>query len=278
MKTPAKVNFYLEVLGKRADSYHNIKTVFLPVKALYDDIKIEKVSFKGIQIECGDPLIPKGEDNICWRAAAKFANAARIEPSWKISIKKRIPVAAGLGGGSSDGAAVLKILDKLIPGKVEIEKLAPSLGADVAYFLNPVPAFAEGIGEKIKVLKLKRKIPVVIVNPLFPVSSAWAYSHLKKTRNSNTVENMIQALEEGDIAKIAKSMRNDLAPALYDKFPLLEILRNSLMDSGALNVEISGSGSSLFGISETIEIADKITKKLSRKYPTELKIFSMLVG
>jgi 4-diphosphocytidyl-2-C-methyl-D-erythritol kinase len=272
VKALSKVNLYLEIVGKRADSYHEIKTVFIPLCEPCDEIKIETVP-GGIQILSDTPDLPQDERNICWRAAAKFAKAAGIKPSWRISIEKKIPLSAGLGGGSSDAAVVLKILDNLFPGKANIGEIACSLGADVPYFLNPIPAFAEGAGEIIRPVKLDVSIPLVVVNPLFPVSSAWAYSKYEKRENHINHESMLSAIRGGDIAKIAACVRNDLAPALYEKFPLLGILRNSLIEFGALNAEISGSGSSLFAIAksydDTVEIADNMRKK----YKDSLKIF-----
>jgi 4-diphosphocytidyl-2-C-methyl-D-erythritol kinase len=272
VKALSKVNLYLEITGKRADSYHEIKTVFIPLREPCDEIKIETVS-DGIQILSDTPDLPRDERNICWRAAAKFAKEAGIKPSWRISIEKKIPLSAGLGGGSSDAAVVLKILDNLFPGKANIGEIASSLGADVPYFLNPIPAFAEGVGEIISPIKLNVPIPLVVINPLFPVSSAWAYSKYEKRENRINHESMLSAIRSGDIAKIADCVRNDLAPALYEKFPLLGILRNSLIEFGALNAEISGSGSSLFAIAksydDTVEIADNMRKK----YRDSLKIF-----
>ncbi len=248
MKAVSKINLFLEVVGKRADGYHEIRTVFHPLGAPSDDVVVGLRDGRGIAIESESPDIPLGEANICWRAAAKFAEEAGVEPCWTIRLKKGIPVAAGLGGGSSDAAAVLSILGAMHPGRCEIRGIAERLGADVAFFLDPVPSVGEGVGEKLRPLGVFPQIPILVVNPLFPVSSAWAYSHFKGPQSSRRVEDMAAAMVDGDIAKIAACLRNDLAPALYHKFPILEMLRNSIVDAGALGAEISGSGSSLFGI------------------------------
>jgi 4-diphosphocytidyl-2-C-methyl-D-erythritol kinase len=280
MRAPSKINLFLEVIGKRPDGYHEIKTIFLPLDEPFDDISIVQSS-NGIKIESDDPMLPVDEHNICWRAAAKFAEAADISPSWKISIQKRIPVAAGLGGGSSDAATVLKILDELYPGRCEIRKIAVSIGADVSYFLKPIPALGEGIGERLTALKLRTKIPLLLVNPLFPVSSAWAYANYPRYKsgeqNEISIASARQALLEGDLAKIAKSLRNDLAPALYYKFPLCEILRTSMKESGAMGAQISGSGSTLFGIFENNEKLVRASKKMKEKYADAVKIFECII-
>ncbi|HOK04883.1 MAG TPA: 4-(cytidine 5'-diphospho)-2-C-methyl-D-erythritol kinase [Victivallales bacterium] len=270
MRAIAKINLFLEIKNKRNDGYHEIKTVFYPLFDLYDDIEIESYDFLTIETDHSD--LPINQNNICWKAAQYFASEAAIEPRWKIKIKKRIPISAGLGGGSSDAAIVLKILDNLYPGRCEIRKIAKSLGADVNYFLNPVISLGEGIGENLSNLNINLKIPLLIVNPLFPVSSAWAYKNYF-SNSSVSLDSFLNTLKSGDIANIAKNIRNDLAPALYKKFPFLEMIKESLFQTSALGVEISGSGSSLFAIYKSRDDLIRAKQKIESLYENSVLCF-----
>jgi len=276
MLAPCKINIFLEIVGKRDDGYHEIRTIFMPLDAPFDEIMLDKAE-KGIKIECDDENLPIDDKNICWRAAKKFADACGIDASWKISIKKRIPVAAGLGGGSSDAATVLKILDQLYPGRCDIRKIAVSLGADVSYFLNPVPSLGAGIGECLSPLKSNPRLPVLIINPVFPVSSAWSYQNFKRSATPIKIGSMLKAIENGDLAQISESLRNDLAPALYFKFPLLGMIRESILKLGALNAEISGSGPTLFAIFPDDKYLEQVSIDLKKKYPI-IRIFNGING
>lgn len=260
MKAISKINLFLEILAKRPDGYHEIKTVFYPIDFIFDDIEIEE-SEPGIAIETDSKQIPSNTENLCWKAAAKFAETSGIKPRWKIKIKKRIPVSAGLGGGSSDAATALKILSERYPNTCEIRKIASQLGADVNFFIEPTLSLGEGVGEKLLKLNYPIKLPLLIVNPLFPISSAWAYKNYFPV-SKISFEEFDEALKSGVIAKIAKLIRNDLSPAIYEKFPILEIIRQHLFDCGALAAEISGSGSSIFAIfadkKQTVAAKEKI--------------------
>ncbi len=273
MKAVSKINLFLEVLGKRADGYHEIRTLFYPLDNPCDHVEVELCGKAGISIVSDSSLVPTGEANICWRAAAKFAEEAGVEPCWTIKLKKGIPVAAGLGGGSSDAAAVLAILDAMHPERCEIRRIAERLGADVAFFLDPVPSVGEGVGEKLRPLGVFPQIPILVVNPLFPVSSSWAYKNWQGAENASKMDEMVDALASGDIAKIAGNLRNDLAPALWEKFPLLSMLRKSMLANGALNAAVSGSGPTIFGIfPERKNLADAASA-LQEEYGVALKVF-----
>lgn len=275
MKAISKINLFLEILGKRHDGYHEIKTVFYPIDFIFDDIEIEE-SEPGIIIESDSQEIPSASDNLCWKAAAKFAEASGLKPRWKIKIKKRIPVSAGLGGGSSDAATVLKILSKLYPNTCEIRKIASELGADINFFIEPTLSLGEGVGEKLSKLNYPLKLPLLIVNPLFPITSAWAYKNYFSV-SKISFEDFNEALKNGQPAKIAKLIRNDLAPAIYEKFPILEIIRQHLFDCGSLGAEISGSGSSIFAIfadeKQTLAAKEKINNIFnSQKNPAKIAV------
>ena len=267
---PGKINLFLRITRRRTDGYHDIETIFMPLRKPYDEIVVTDLnsSSKSPVITSSNNSIPLNESNLCYKAAVEFAKVAGIAPSWNIDIQKDIPVAAGLGGGSSDAAAVLmKLKEKYT--KVDSEKIfkiACSLGADVPFFLNPVPSFASGRGEIIQILKNIPEIQLVIVNPLFPVSAAWAYSnHIPDNRDSSS-ERVINALQENNIDKLAEVFRNDLQIAIFRKFPIMSVLQKALLDFGAEFAEMSGSGPTLFAVCKTQSEAANIAREMKARY------------
>lgn len=298
IKSPSKTNLFLRVIRKRSDGYHEIETIFLPLRNPSDTITLTDSKDGKLNVTCSVPEL-SGSDNLCHKAATAFAKSARIRPSWKIHIRKNIPIAAGLGGGSSDAAAVLKLLKKKYPqmiSETEIITLASKIGADVPFFLNPVPSLATGIGEKLKPLGVKCEIPLVIVFPKFPVSAKWAYEvgwfrRNRRLKTDDSVnrpylgaiskvksEDMISAIQENDLKRIASLLRNDLAPALWQKFPILSILREALSEAGALGVEISGSGSSLFAIAKSAKSSEEIVKAMNKRFKNSILCLASLTG
>ncbi len=295
--SPSKINIYLRVIRKRIDGYHEIETIFLPLENPSDTVTITDSEDGRLSVTCSDPSL-SGPENLCHKAATAFAESAKIRPSWKIHIRKNIPVAAGLGGGSSDAASVLKLLWRKYPeiiSDTEIMNLASKIGADVSFFLNPVPSLATGIGEKLKPFEFKCEIPVVVVFPKFPVSAKWAYQVGRFRRNRlfstdgsesrphlnsiNKVKSndIISAIQKNDLHKISSLLRNDLAPSLWKKFPLLYILRDSLSESGALGVQVSGSGSSLFAIAESEKSAEKIAGAMGKRFKDRISCHATVI-
>jgi len=293
----AKINIFLKVTGKRDDGYNKIETIFLPLENLYDEISVKinnsnkrpqynhtkcksDTQYKnkeksllapttcGIKILSNTTSIPLNEDNICHKAAIQFAKIANITPSWDIMIEKNIPISAGLGGGSSDAGTLLMILSEMYPQvkKKEIFNIACKLGADVPFFLNPTPSLAHGIGEILEPLKNIKPLHLVIVNPLFPVSAKWGYNNFIPYENNIKVQDMIKTLQENDLILINKLFTNDLEQAVFNKFPIMNILKNDLIDFGALSACMSGSGPTLFAIASDKAKASKILNDLNTKY------------
>ncbi|OGV31726.1 MAG: 4-(cytidine 5'-diphospho)-2-C-methyl-D-erythritol kinase [Lentisphaerae bacterium GWF2_45_14] len=275
-KAPSKINLFLEVKGKRADGYHDIETVFMPLASPSDTIRISDAS-SGIVITSNDDSIPFDEKNLCWKAASKYAEAALINPAWSIHIEKNIPVAAGLGGGSSDAASVLLLLNgeyKLLSDE-RLAALALSIGADVPFFLNPQPSRACGVGEKIEPLGfVAPDIPLLILAPGFPVSAAWAYKNrLDSPRpGAEQIDKIITALKNRNWKELGDLIYNDLAPALHNKFPLLLMIKDKALESGACGAEISGSGPTLFAIYENNEALSSAREFLGGYFGPSLKI------
>ena len=231
MKVPGKVNLYLKVTGKRPDGYHELSTLFLPLSAPADEVTLE-AGPPGIEL--ASDFRAEG-DNLMLRAARRYAERAGLEPAWRLTLVKNIPVAAGLGGGSADAAAVLRLLNDRYRAldPASLAALAAELGADVPFFLDPVAAMASGIGDRLSPLGSAPPLPLVLVNPRFPVSARWAYRALDPARigrdETGRPERLVEAVKRGDPAAVAAELFNDLAPALYRKFPLLRELRDFLL-------------------------------------------------
>lgn len=273
-----KINLYLKVDGKRPDGYHEIETLFWPLEKPKDKIIVEDLpTGQGIVLESSDKSIPCDSRNLCWKAAELYSKEAGISPGWKICLEKNIPVAAGLGGGSGNAAVVLEALNrkhKMLSDK-KLSELALKIGADVPFFLNPVPSIAKGVGEKLVPLSCAEiELPLLIASPMFPVSAAWAYRNLDVSGvRPESPEKLIEALQNKDLRKTASLIFNDLAAALYNKFPILQMMKKSLLDSGSIGAEISGSGPTMFGIYEDFSKLDSAKKLLAEEYGSSLKIF-----
>ena len=251
----AKVNLGLEVLGTRADGYHELRTVFQTID-LHDRLTL-RARPKGIAIECDHPAVPRDETNLAWRAADSLRRHADIKKGVLIRIEKRIPVAGGLGGGSSNAAAVLMSLNHLWRvglGPDELHRLARRLGADVPYFLLGGTALGLARGDEVYPLHRQVKAQIVLVDPGLPVSTAAVFSRLDASltprENSYTIFRFVSRDLEG--AQAFRHLSNDLEQAALEVAPDLARsvgrIRGSLVREGALLASLSGSGSSFFGV------------------------------
>lgn len=249
-----KINLRLKVTGRRADGLHDLSScfVYLPYPG---DILSVAGGEDGIRLEVpGYPELAN-EKNLVWKAAERYAASAGISPQWSIVLEKKVPLAAGLGGGSADAAGVLRLLNRHYEAFDEniLADMALTLGADCPFFLYRKPVWAEGVGEKLSRIEKKLLLPeILIVYPGFPTSAKWAYTHLSEKLISpddpDIKERFERAFENIDSANWENLCRNDLAPAVFNKFPLLELLKQKLLLSGAFAVQLSGSGSSLFAL------------------------------
>ena len=255
--SPAKVNLFLKITGKRLDGYHELLSVFVPV-ALYDRLIIAR-SEKGVEIHCKGRKIPNGQNNLVGRAAASFFKKTEIKQGIHITLIKRIPISSGLGGGSSDAAATLKGLNQLWPNiltKEDLEKLALSLGADVPFFLLQKPAIARGIGEILQPIKNFPSFWYVIVSPNLMVSTAWAYENTKLTLTNNSYHDIIKSFKK-NIFNIPELLFNDLERITLVTYPFLYSIKDALIEGGALGALMTGSGPSIFGIFDSAKKARK---------------------
>lgn len=256
MQAPAKVNYRLDVVGKRPNGYHDLRMIMQRVN-LCDEVAIRLVPETGIRVICGRDGVPEGEGNIAWKAAHALLELSDTKPGVEIAIAKNIPVAAGLGGGSSDCAAVLRGLNELLGLGLSRERLMEigvRMGADVPFFLFEQTALAEGIGE---VLTPLAKVPsawVVLINPNLPVSTAWVYQNLQLTQRDRlaTLPNSFENLSE-----LCSILSNDLESVTIPAFPVIDDIKRMLVRLGAAGALMSGSGPTVFGLFEDQAAAER---------------------
>ncbi len=250
IQAPAKINLYLRVLGKRSDGYHDIESIMLPV-SLYDRIELEDTS-GGVQLWCDHPQLQIGERNLALRAACAMQAIASTDLGVKIKLYKHIPLAAGLGGGSSDAAAVLKALNDMWGLGVSRQKLLEiggELGADVPFFVLGCAAVARGKGEELNPIFFNT-VWLVLVNPGFGVNTAEAYAGLnlgltKKRSYTKIPPNLFSQCES---AQTASWLKNDLESPVIEKHPVIKEIKDCLLAKGALGALMSGSGPTVFGL------------------------------
>ena len=263
ISAPAKVNYRLDVLGKRADGYHDLRMVMQRVD-LCDDLEISLSELPGIRVACGKAGVPDGPGNIAWRAADALVKLSGQKVGIDIAITKRIPVAAGLGGGSSDAAAVLMGVNELLGLGLSQERLMEigvKLGADVPFFIFKKPALAEGIGDRLTALDKVPALWVVLVNPGIHVSTAWVYQSLELT---GKVDSAIIPRSYGNLDEVCAVLSNDLEPVTFARFPAVRELKEMLVAAGARGSLMSGSGSTVFGLFDdegaAARAADEVVK------------------
>ncbi|WP_294343141.1 4-(cytidine 5'-diphospho)-2-C-methyl-D-erythritol kinase [uncultured Clostridium sp.] len=261
VKCYGKINLSLDVVGKREDGYHLLEMVMQTVD-LYDTITLTKLQ-SGIEISCSKPYVPNNEKNIAYKAAELFINTYSIKGGVKIHIEKNIPVSAGMAGGSSNAAGVLRGLRDLykVPASdTDLEKLSLLLGADVPYCIKGGTVLCSGIGEKMTPLKPFNNVPIVIVKPNFGVSTIDVYKNFNLTKvntHVNTYE-LIRAMENMDLNGVKNNMRNLLENVTLGKHKILRSIKNDMIHNGAIATMMSGSGPTIFGICEDSLSAQKL--------------------
>ena len=273
VRCPAKVNLYLRVVGRRPDGYHEVVTVMQPL-SLADALTVT-LAGEGISLTCDHPDLPRGEENLVWRAAREFQEETGLKPGVRLDLTKRIPVAAGLGGGSSDAAGTLLALNELAGKPLSqghLHRLASRLGADVPFFLAREPAVGRGTGTQLSAVTL---LPYwyLLVNPGVPLSTRWVYENLDLAGGPAP-----PATEAWDPEHPETWVRNDLGMVAMNRFPELTQLLAGLSDAGAWCQGISGSGPTLFGLFRTREAAHQAGLRLRRTFRGWLAVARGLTG
>ncbi|HEY6011620.1 MAG TPA: 4-(cytidine 5'-diphospho)-2-C-methyl-D-erythritol kinase, partial [Nitrospirota bacterium] len=249
LRSPAKINLCLSVIGKRADGYHDVE-MLMQMVGLYDEVTVALGS-GGVTVSCDQSAVPSGEGNIAWKAATEMLRAAGSRAGLAIDIKKNIPVAAGLGGGSGNAAAVLVAANRLLHagwGRERLAELGARIGMDVPFFLYGPTAFARGRGEIVTSLPPVPRFWVLLVNPGFETSTAWVYNNVNLGLTKKVDCNKIARLMVG---KIAEGLHNDLEAVTAAAHPVIKRIEEALVKQGALGVRMSGSGPTVYGIFET---------------------------
>ena len=260
----AKINLYLEVLGRRADGYHDISTIFQTV-SLCDEISF--TISPDLRLSCDDAAIPAGEENLIIRAARQLQAASGYSAGAQIHLTKRIPSPGGLGGGSSNAAIALLGLNRLWnlnASRDELYGIAAEIGSDVPFFLYGGTAYGMGRGEKLNQINDFSAKFMVIVTPKISVSTAWAYDSLEAERltSGGLIRNLSVCRFASGVALFTQSMmRNDFESLIYSRFPEIERIKVRLESLGA-SAMLSGSGASVFGIFENEETRQTALKAL----------------
>jgi 4-diphosphocytidyl-2-C-methyl-D-erythritol kinase len=274
-KSPCKVNLLLNILGKRADGFHELETVMQPIN-LCDELSFERAA-NGITLTCSEPSLPTDSSNLVYRAAAKFLERAGMRDGVKIHLTKNIPMAAGLGGGSGNAATTLLALNELFAqplAHAELHEIAASLGSDIPFFLQSKPALATGRGEKIQSLENFPALEgraFLLVHPGFGIATAWAYKELARFPSAlngepGRAEKLIASLNAGDIRKAGRDFYNSLEAPALEKYPWLVVLQNFLRENGALAAMMSGSGSTTFAIANDTCAAQELEERVLERF------------
>lgn len=264
LQAPAKINLYLRIVGRRPDGYHLLDTLMQKIR-LYDEVELA-LRPDGVSLECSGESVPMSKENLVARAAELFLQVsrkrrARSEAGVHIKLTKRIPVAAGLGGGSSDAAATLRGLNELhgMPcSDDELASLGLQLGADVPFFLaDTAAARATGVGEVLEPVASISHLSIVLVNPGFPVSTRWVYQTFALTKGEE-FSNLIPSQKDAsammplrgphETMALPSLMGNDLEAVTIAKYPEVDSIKDVMLQNGAARALMSGSGPTVFGL------------------------------
>jgi len=265
LKAPAKINLFLEILGKRDDGYHEIETIMQEID-LADNLQFEEIQ-EGVKLECNDKSIPLNQDNLVCKAANLILKECGIKKGVSINLEKKIPVGAGLGGGSSDAATTLKALNSLWGVGLndgELMELAAKLGSDIPFFIKGKTSICSGRGEKISPVEVRNKMNFLILFPRVHISTETIYKNLKidLTKKRKDVSFFLDALKYSESVGIGKLLFNRLEEVIFATYPDLLQVKHSLEFFDFCGLSISGSGSAFFGLCKDRHQAEAIKSKV----------------
>ena len=268
-KSFSKINFFLNVQKKLSNSYHKIETLFLLVPLLYDIVSLKES--KEFCLTTSSKFLSTGKDNLCYQAYEKIKNKIRFSHSFHIHIDKKIPISAGLGGGSSNAATTLLLVNEFLNfplDEMDLHCIAKEIGADVPFFLYRKPScFAQGIGDKLSFVSYKCKYKILVISPNFPISSQWAYENCSNYSQKTYQLNKLRKIMSGDVKSFMELANNDLSLAIKDKFPIIRLLINDLESySECLKAEVSGSGPAIFAFFHNSSSMIEIVKNFKKSY------------
>ena len=269
-KAYAKINIALDAVGKREDGYHLLRMIMQTVD-IYDEIELKKNNTNKIHVTTDKYYLPTDEKNLAFKAAKLFKDTYGIKDGVDISIKKNIPVSAGMAGGSSDAATVLFLMNKVFNkniSKTSLEKLAVKIGADVPYCIDGGTALCEGIGEKITKLKPFKDKILIVVKPNFGVSTKDVYRDLDITKihKHADIEGIIRCMGRDELYGVSTRMRNVLENVTIKKHRVIREIKDEMRNSGAVGTMMSGSGPTVFGFFEDMLVAQKAYDRMKSLY------------
>lgn len=268
LRALAKINLGLDVLGRRENGYHDVRMVMQTIY-LYDNVTLTKTEEPGIQLQTNLFYLPVDEKNIACKAAKLLMDEFQIKEGVHITLDKHIPVAAGMAGGSSNAAAVLVGMNRLFRlglSEQDLMERGVSLGADVPYCVMRGTVLAEGIGEILTPLAPLPKCYILVAKPSVSVSTKTVYEKLDahEIEDHPDIDGVIAGLEAGDLKKVAGSMGNVLERVTIEDYPIIQEIKNAMVEAGALNAMMSGSGPTVFGIFEDRMLARQAQQKIRK--------------
>ncbi|MCI8365516.1 MAG: 4-(cytidine 5'-diphospho)-2-C-methyl-D-erythritol kinase [Eubacterium sp.] len=276
INAPAKINLGLDVIRRREDGYHEVKMIMQSIR-LFDRLTLAKSKNKGIHLTTNLGFLPVNEDNLVYKSARLLMDEFNIDTGVSIQLDKRIPVAAGMAGGSTDAASCLLAMNRLFDLKLSDQQLMErgvTLGADIPYCIMKGTALSEGIGEILSPLPDAPDCYVLIAKPGFHVSTKFVYTNLKlddKTEHPN-IDHMIDCIQKNDLQDLCDSMANILETVTIPEHPEIADIKKTMLEQGALGSLMSGSGPTVFGIFDDLDKA-KAAKEKCRKLPYRCFVF-----
>ncbi|MFM1769355.1 MAG: hypothetical protein RJA22_1884 [Verrucomicrobiota bacterium] len=274
-ESPCKVNLLLNILGRRADGFHDLETVMHPVR-LCDTLRLGRGG-AGVTLTCSEPELPTDGRNLVHRAATSFLEAAGIADGVRVHLEKRIPMAAGLGGGSGNAATTLLGLNELFGaplGADRLQALAASLGSDVPFFLQPGPALGTGRGERIEAVGAFPALQgraFLLIHPGFGISTPWAYQQLARFPDAlhgrpGRARRLIELLQGPELSAATPEFYNSLEAPALEKYPLLVLYQEFLRAEGALATLMSGSGSTTFAVARDAAAGRGLEERVQARF------------
>lgn len=259
MKALAKINLGLDVLRRREDGYHEVRMIMQTLR-MYDKITIKKTKEPGIRLKSNLFFVPEDEGNLAYRAAKLLMDEFQVQEGVFIDLQKFIPVAAGMAGGSSDAAAVLYGINRMFHlnlSKKQLMERGVQIGADVPYCILRGTVLAEGIGEKLAPLPPMPSCRVLVAKPPISVSTKFVYENLKlaEIEKHPRIDRLLEGIKEANLYKIAFYMGNVLETVTIPNYPVIARIREEMLQLGALNAMMSGSGPTVFGLFDDNELA-----------------------
>lgn len=266
LKALAKINLGLDVVRRREDGYHEVRMIMQTIQ-LYDRLDIKRTQEPGIQIQTNLSFLPVNENNLIYKAAKLLMDEFSITDGVSVKLDKRIPVAAGMAGGSTDAAAMLIGVNRLFSlglTKRELMERGVQIGADVPYCIMRGTALAEGIGEALSPLPPMVKCPVLIAKPSISVSTKFVYQNLKldDTTIHPDIDRLIDDIKAKNLHDIAAHMGNVLETVTIPNYPVIDEIKKHMLSNGAVGVMMSGSGPTVFGLFDDEDTAKKAYKAM----------------